>query len=481
AKHVGFQARSVVGGVFLQMLYDRPEWKKWANRDVTKAANWAPLPTPPKAVEVVPTAEKEPVTWRYTTQKPLDSWSKPYFDSNAWKEGPGGFGTRETPGAVVRTEWKTPEIWLQREFVLPEGKWSDLQFRVHHDEDAEVYIDGILAAQLPGYVAEYDVVRIKTKAREILKPGKHVLAVHCKQTTGGQYIDVGIVDLPTDTSSASAAPRLPALKPLFDFPVRDTCVCLGPDGTYYLTGTTGYPGWWQTNAGIRIWKSADLKTWEPLGLVWSFERDATWQKQIVEGNRAIWAPELHYVKGTFWLSYCVNWKGGGTGLLKSTSGKAEGPYVDVKPDGPLTSEIDASIFQDDGKVYFVYQDGKIARLKDDMSGLAEPAHLLAPTNFKHVGFEGAFLFKANGRYYLAGAEFIDNQYHCMVASADRLEGPYGDRYLAVPHGGHNMFFRDKAGNWWSTLFGNDDQSPFRERPAILRVEFTNDGKIRPLL
>jgi hypothetical protein len=195
AKHVGFQARSVVGGVFLQMLYDRAEWKKWARRDVTKAANWAPLPKPPKTVVVLPTSEKEPAAWRYTTQTPATDWFKPEFDASAWKEGPGGFGTQGTPGAVVRTEWNTPDIWLRREFTMPDGKWSDLQFRLHHDEDAEVYVDGILATQVSGYVADYEAVRIKTKAREILKPGKHVLAVHCKQTRGGQYIDVGLEDV----------------------------------------------------------------------------------------------------------------------------------------------------------------------------------------------------------------------------------------------------------------------------------------------
>ncbi|MCX6345435.1 MAG: family 43 glycosylhydrolase [Armatimonadetes bacterium] len=273
------------------------------------------------------------------------------------------------------------------------------------------------------------------------------------------------------------APSVNRLKPIFDYPVRDTCVCVGPDA-YYLIGTTGAPTWWTNNEGIRIWKSKDMKTWEPMGLVWSFEKNMMpWQKPWSGGSQAVWAPELHYVNGNYWITYTAN----GSSLLKSASGKPEGPYADVGKDKPLVGEIDASLFQDDdGKVYFVYQNGKIARMKNDMTGLAEEAKLLKPANADQVGFEGAFMFKANGRYYLSCADFTDGRYHCYVASSKKLMGPYGNRYLAIPHGGHNMFFKDKKGNWWSTFFGNDDDAPFTERPGMLRVEFGLDGEPRPV-
>jgi beta-xylosidase len=287
---------------------------------------------------------------------------------------------------------------------------------------------------------------------------------------------------------AAKTPKLPKIEPLFEMPLRDTCVCLAPDDTYYLTGTTGHPTWWQTNEGIRVWKSKDLKKWEPLGFVWSFEKNTTWQKPSKDekGNvfHALWAPEIHYFKDTFWIPYCMNYKDGGTGLLKSTSGKAEGPYVDMKLDGPITTEIDASLFIDDGKAYFVWQNGKIARLKDDMTGLAEEPRHLKPANAEQVGFEGAFIAKVNGRYRLVCAEFNQHEdgpatYDCMIAESDKLFGPYGDRYLAIPHGGHNMLFKDRDGAWWSTFFGSDPKAPFQERAAILRIDFDEKGRIQP--
>lgn len=277
--------------------------------------------------------------------------------------------------------------------------------------------------------------------------------------------------------------KLPPMKPLLNYPVRDTSICLGGDGVYYMTGTTGHPTWWQTNEGIRVWKSADLKTWEPLGLVWKIEQ-GTWQKIKHGENRALWAPEIHFIKGTYWLTHCMNFESGGTGLLKSTSGKPQGPYVDVHPQGPLTSEIDASLFvDDDGSVYWIFQNGKIARMKDDMSGLAEKPRLLKPSNAAQVGFEGAFLTKINGRYVLICAEFNERlgtkTYDCMAATAKNVYGPYGPRYLAIPHGGHNVLFKDRQGQWWSTFFGGDPKAPFQERPAILQLDVDDEGHIRP--
>jgi xylan 1,4-beta-xylosidase len=279
--------------------------------------------------------------------------------------------------------------------------------------------------------------------------------------------------------------KLPPIKPLFDYPLRDTSVCVGGDGMYYLTGTTGdTKTWWDYNDGaIRVWKSSDLKTWKPLGAVWTVEK-GTWQKAKRNGKRSLWAPEIHYIKGTYWLTFCMNFERGGTGLLKSTSGKPEGPYIDVHPQGPLTDEIDASLFaDDDGKVYFVFQNGKIARLNEAMTELAEKPRVLKPWNADQVGFEGAFITKIKGRYVLICAEWNDRlgakTYDCMAATAKSIYGPYGPRYLAISHGGHNMLFKDKQGQWWSTFFGSDPKAPFQERPGIIALDVDDEGHIRP--
>jgi hypothetical protein len=175
------------------MTYDRAVIKVDAER--VAAANRGDFSRVPQTRVVVPTSQAQPQTWRYMFEKPADGWSKPGFDDASWKEGPGGFGTEGTPGTKVRTEWKTPDVWLRREITLPEGTLGELLLYLHHDEDAEVYLNGVLAAKVGGYVSDYEEVPISAEGKAALKPGKNLIAVHCHQTRGGQYIDVGLVEV----------------------------------------------------------------------------------------------------------------------------------------------------------------------------------------------------------------------------------------------------------------------------------------------
>ncbi|MGC8990893.1 MAG: hypothetical protein ACP5MD_12300, partial [Verrucomicrobiia bacterium] len=131
----------------------------------------------------------------YTTSRPAQDWMKPEYDDSAWSKGPAGFGTAGTPGAHVRTRWNTQNIWLRREITLPESPLRLPMFRIHHDEDVEVYVNGVLAAAASGYTTDYEEMPLTPAGKAALRPGRNVIAVHCRQTGGGQYIDLGLVDV----------------------------------------------------------------------------------------------------------------------------------------------------------------------------------------------------------------------------------------------------------------------------------------------
>lgn len=304
----------------------------------------------------------------------------------------------------------------------------------------------------------------------------------------------------TPAASASAPLKLSesmrgmdqAFRLLFDGYLRDPSICLGPDGTYYLTGTS------EGQNSIRIWKSKDLANWEKLDFEWHYG-ESPWHRPYKEKGCPLWAPEIHYKKGTFWLTYSMptytgEFKDSGSGLLKSTTGKPEGPYADVSPNERLGDEIDASLFEDDdGTVYFVWHCGKIRKMKPDLSGPAEPMRKLKlsvddpePTHhsslcpkihgtnsFNHIGYEGVFLFKIKGTYMLMASDHYEGKYTAWIATSKSLDGPYSARYPAIPNGGHNMVFQDTKGQWWSTLFNG----PVNEKPAILPITINDRGQI----
>ncbi|HEY4311934.1 MAG TPA: glycoside hydrolase family 2 TIM barrel-domain containing protein [Pirellulales bacterium] len=172
------------------------------DRDVIKvdehaaAAAAARLYLPPPIVRtLVPTSEHSAQHWLYTLNTPGVKWALPEFDDKQWSEAPGGFGTSDTPGAVVGTVWNTAEIWLRRRFTLGDFDRENVFVRLHHDEDVEVFLNGVLAAKASGYSTDYQLLPIAPKARAALRAGENILSVHCKQTGGGQYVDVGVVEV----------------------------------------------------------------------------------------------------------------------------------------------------------------------------------------------------------------------------------------------------------------------------------------------
>jgi hypothetical protein len=177
------------------MTYDREVMKF----DIEETAKWHKRlfdANPPMPIDVLPNSQSNDLparTWQYTIEKPAEGWQKPDFKGEGWKSGPGGFGTRDTPGTNVRTEWKTKDIWMRQNFDLTNRPTEECWLSIHHDEDAEIYINGVLAAKVEGYTTGYGYVSMSKEAAGAMKKGSNTIAVHCKQTGGGQYIDVGIV------------------------------------------------------------------------------------------------------------------------------------------------------------------------------------------------------------------------------------------------------------------------------------------------
>ncbi len=251
-----------------------------------------------------------------------------------------------------------------------------------------------------------------------------------------------------------------AVRPVLDVNMRSPAVCRAADGHYYLTGMAA--------GGISLWRSKDLQTWDALGRVWPED---------------VLSPEVHCIKGAFYIPYSREGHGGG--LLRGKTGKAEGPYEDVGQITPVGTS--PSLFADeDGAVYWVFDQGWIARMKEDLTGLAERPRLLMArpepaigTSPQYVGRRGAFLFKRKGVYCLAAADWsgrtgypVDDTF---VATATNVYGPYEYKMLMAAHGGETTVFHDGKDNWFCTMAGTDVRAAFHHRPAIVPLTWTKNA------
>ncbi len=194
------------------LTYDRKVRKPDADRIRAAIFSASAMDT---LTTVVPTSQATGQAWKYRTTAPNASWTDPGYNDSSWSQGPGGFGGNNPPNTagLIRTPWTTADIWLRRTFnpgsLTPE-QISSLFFTVYHDEAVEIYLNGVLAGSASGYTTNYGLLALTPAGRAAILPNAtNVLAVHCHQTGGGQYIDVGL----TIRESAVIDPRPPTLAP----------------------------------------------------------------------------------------------------------------------------------------------------------------------------------------------------------------------------------------------------------------------------
>jgi iduronate 2-sulfatase len=284
--------------------------------------------------------------------------------------------------------------------------------------------------------------------------------------------------------------------------IRDPYIVLGPDGWFYLTGTTQSPDLQPTseskyNTGLgetslvgwhaRVWRSRDLAEWESLGSPFTLQ-DGIWAstrpKAFTDTPREqwrLWAPELHWLGDRWALIHTSPAPVRGANLSLTAGRDVKGPWTN-----PLGTTIerrhDPSLFRhDDGTWWMIWGATQIAPLKADFTGFtAEPSTISPTGDFAKMGHEGCLIQKIGGQYVLFGTgwstgEMRKGSYNLYYATADRITGPYSERKFVGRFLGHGTPFRDSEDRWWCTAFYNGNIPPL-SREGIESRDLSADAQ-----
>lgn len=248
------------------------------------------------------------------------------------------------------------------------------------------------------------------------------------------------------------------------------------DGTYYL---------YSTGPGITFYSSKDLQHWTHEGRV--FPGEPTWAKDVAatfDGH--IWAPDITYHNGKYYLYYSVSAFGKNTSAIGVTTNATldpdspdykwqdQGIVVQSVPNRDLWNAIDPNIiFDEKGTPWMSFGSfwggHKLVKLADNMTELAQPEEwhtiakrdrpmLMDDESAGPAEIEAPFIFK-KGDYYYQFVSWgkccrgLDSTYKIMVGRSKDVTGPYLDKSgKSLAEGGGTLVL---AGNKnWSGLGHN---------------------------
>lgn len=250
-----------------------------------------------------------------------------------------------------------------------------------------------------------------------------------------------------------------------EVPIHDP-VMAKQDDIYYLFGT---------GRGIAVWSSVDMESWERLEPV--FPDTPPWTEEIVEGGRYhLWAPDITYHNGNYYLYYSVSAFGRNTSAIGVLSNPTlhpddpefewtdHGQVVRSVPGRDLWNAIDPNIvFDDEGTPWMTFGSFwlgmKLVRMNDNMIEIdrnPQEWHTIAARHRywklddRDAGdpmnstIEAPFIFKKNGYYYNFVSWDVccrgeNSTYKIVVGRSEHVTGPYLDKEgQDMRHGGGSL-------------------------------------------
>lgn len=256
------------------------------------------------------------------------------------------------------------------------------------------------------------------------------------------------------------------------------------EDTYYMVSTTMH-----FMPGCVILRSYDLIHWETAAHVYD-ALEQTPAQRLEEGHaygKGMWAASLRYHRGTFYVCFVAN-DTGKTYLF--TASDINGPWARQYIKGFYH---DCSLlFDDDDRVYILYGNTEIRllELESDLSGPKEGGLdriiLRDKPEEVYLGYEGAHLYKINGKYVAFFIHMPKDQGRrtqaCFVA--DSLDGEFtGGEIFSDDMGYFNSGVAQGGivdtpdGKWYAILF--QDYGALGRIPVLVPFHWENDFPVFP--
>lgn len=272
--------------------------------------------------------------------------------------------------------------------------------------------------------------------------------------------------------------------------------------TYYL---------FSTGRGISVHSSPDMVEWteeEPV-----FQRAPAWTFKAVDGFRGhIWAPDIHFYDGKYYLYYSISAFGQNTSAIGLTTNVTldssdpsyewvdEGMIVKSIPGRDLWNAIDPNVIVDEeGYPWMAFgsfwSGMKLVKLIPNRTAIEEPQQWYSIARRERPAFrddrsagpaaiEAPFIFKKDSLYYL----FVSWDYCCrgeestykvVVGRSEKVTGPYLDKEgKDMAEGGGSLVVEGDS-RWAGT--GHNSAYTFNGKDYLVFHAYDNEANGRSKL